>query len=303
MNKNRLSFIRNSGIWTDILPVAALLAIILTLAGDIIGELFLYSSGTLGLFNLLSGDEDISQFLAMYAVFIGSWVLFFLFAGAFKYNRPMMKCLCYSKNGNTARGALLGLLLGFGTNGFCILLSSLMGDIKLSFGGFRPVLLLAFFAVVLIQSGAEEIVCRCYLYQKLRRRYRHPAVAIVANAALFAALHLLNPGITVVSVLEIIIVGIVCSLFVYYFDCLWAAILLHTGWNFTQSILFGLPNSGMVSKYSLFKLDAASARNGLFYNVNFGVEGSVGSLIVLTLLMIALICIGRKNGERKDYWL
>ena len=159
MNKNRPLFIRSTGIWTDILPIAALLSIIMTLAGDILGELVLHSSGAFGLFNLLSGDEDISQFLAMYAVFIGSWVLFFLFAGAFKYNRPMLKCLCYSKNGNTARGALLGLLLGLVTNGFCILLSSLMGDIKLSFGGFRPVLLLAFFAVVLIQSGAEGIVC------------------------------------------------------------------------------------------------------------------------------------------------
>ena len=302
MNKNRPSFLRSSSVFSDSLPIAVILSVVLSIAGDLLGELLFHVCKVTELFTRLSGDEDIGLFLAMYAVFIGIWIIFFLFAAVFKKNRPMLKAVGYHKNGNTFRGALIGLILGILTNGFCILMSALLGDIKLTFNSFRPFLLLGFLFVVLIQSGGEELIDRCYLYQKLRRRYRHPAVAIIGNAAAFSAMHLLNPGITFVSVLQIVIVGVIFSLFVYYFDCLWAAIMMHTGWNFTQSILFGLPNSGIVSKYSLFKLDAASARNGIFYNVNFGVEGSVGSLIVLVLLMVGLILLGRKNGERRDYW-
>ncbi len=32
---------------------------------------------------------------------------------------------------------------------------------------------------------------------------------------------------------------------------------VHMAWNYTQNIIFGLPNSGIVSGFSLFKLDAA----------------------------------------------
>ncbi|MBQ6150371.1 MAG: hypothetical protein IJJ03_01820, partial [Mogibacterium sp.] len=45
-----------------------------------------------------------------------------------------------------------------------------------------------------------------------------------------------------------------------------------------------------------------SARNGLFYNVNFGVEGSLGSSLILIVMIIVLIIINRGRPEKKDYW-
>ena len=115
-------------------------------------------------------------------------------------------------------------------------------------------------------------------------------------------MHLLNDGITVVSVLSIIVVGIVFSLLVYYYDSVWAAFMMHTAWNFTQSIVFGLPNSGLVSEYSLFKLEAASAKNGLFYNVGFGVEGSVGATVLLAIVIAVIVVINRGKPEKNDVW-
>ena len=76
----------------------------------------------------------------------------------------------------------------------------------------------------------------------------------------------------------------------------------HAAWNFTQSIVFGLPNSGLVSAYSVFKLDAASATNGLFYNVNFGVEGSVAANVILAALIVFVLLKNRGNGEHTDVW-
>lgn len=47
------------------------------------------------------------------------------------------------------------------------------------------------FLTVFVQSSAEELLCRGFLYQRLRRSYKHPAVAIVGNSALFADLVLI----------------------------------------------------------------------------------------------------------------
>ena len=76
----------------------------------------------------------------------------------------------------------------------------------------------------------------------------------------------------------------------------------HTLWNYTQNNIFGLPNSGRVSDYSTFKLEAASAQSGLFYDVSFGGEGSIGSVIVFAVVLAVIIFINRGKGEKHDYW-
>ena len=88
----------------------------------------------------------------------------------------------------------------------------------------------------------------------------------------------------------------------HYYDNLWGAMAFHAAWNYTQNIIFGLPNSGIVSEYSIFTLEAASARNGLFYNVNFGVEGSIGATAMLFILAAVIIYINRNKHERNDIW-
>ena len=305
MNKEETGIrkiLRPSRIWTDCLPFALILGVILVFVGSILEELAVKFLPVNYFFGKIVGNMDVGEFVAMYAKFIVFWILYPVFVLIPKYNRPMVKGLAFGKGRNPVKWILIGALLGFGTNGLCILMSVLMGDIKISFNSFSPGILLLFLVAICIQSGAEEIICRSYIYQKLRRRYKTPWVAIIFNSAFFALMHVFNPGITFVSVLQIIIVGMIFALFVYDFDCLWAAIAMHTTWNFTQSILFGLPNSGIVSAYSLFKLDAASARNGFFYNVNFGVEGSIGSVVVLAIPLVILIVIAVKKGEKTDLW-
>ena len=80
------------------------------------------------------------------------------------------------------------------------------------------------------------------------------------------------------------------------------AAAFHAAWNFTQSIFFGLPNSGIVSAYSVFRLDAASATNGPFYNVNFGVEGSAGAVLVLIAVGVVILLKNHGKAEHTDIW-
>lgn len=302
MKEKIKSWTRPTGKWSDMLLIAAFLSVVLMYAGDFLAYFIYYSVPIEEVFALITDSENVIYFMCEYFLFFGNWIVFILVFWVFKNNRPMLKQLAPNKDGNNLKGALIGLLLGSGSNGLCILISAITGDIKLYYNEFNPAIFFTFVFVVLVQSGAEEITDRIYLYQKLRRRYKNPIVAIVGNAAVFAALHLFNPGITAISVLDIVASGVLFTLFVYYYDSVWAAIMYHAAWNFTQNIAFGLPNSGLVSEYSLFKLEAASATNGLFYNVDFGVEGSVGAVLVECSLLIVIIVLNRGKSEKNDIW-
>ena len=269
---------------------------------------------------ILGGNSDAAVFLLDYFAFFGIWIAVFLVVIIFKANRPMLRAVKYESSdvlgntngtdGSTAnraanniKGLLIGLALGFACNGSCVLMSVLLGDIHLEFSGFEFIPFILFFICVFIQSAAEELVDRWYLYQKLRRRYKAPWIAIVVNSLVFMAMHMFNPGVTFLGFAQIFIVGVIFSLFVYYYNGLWVAAAFHAAWNFTQSIFFGLPNSGIVSAYSVFRLDAASATNGLFYNVNFGVEGSVGAVVILIAVGVAIYLKNRGKTEHTDIWI
>ena len=294
--------VRPSGKLTDVFPIAVILSLLVLLGGALLSTLILMIPFLNRFLRSLVYSASMYEFLENYLLFFGIWIVILLNPLIFKGNRPMLKAIGYSRKGNNVTGFLMGLLLGFGTNGFCILMSLLAGDIKLSFYGFDFVVLLTFALAVFIQSGAEELADRFFLYQRLRRRYRHPAVAVLGNALIFALLHVGNPGFTVVSGLQIFLVGLVFSLMVYYYNNLWGTMSFHAAWNYTQNIIFGLPNSGIVSEYSIFRLEAASARNGLFYNVSFGVEGSIGACLLLGLLAAVIIYLNRNRSECLDVW-
>ena len=293
---------RPSRKWTDQFIIAAILSVVLLLAGSVVSDIIYKATDAPSLFEKWLGSDNLAAFFSEYLMFIGIWIITFLFVVVPKSNRPMLKAWGYNRDGNNIKGIIAGALLGFGCNGFCVLMSVLMGDIKLSFYGVNPTILLAFLLVVMIQSGAEEITDRLYLYQKLRRRYKSPLFAIIINPVVFMLLHVVNDGFTVLAGVQIVLVGIIFSVLVYYYNSLWAAIWFHTLWNYTQNIIFGLPNSGRVSDYSTFKLEAASAQSGLFYDVEFGVEGSIGSTLVLAVVLAVIIFINRGKGEKRDYW-
>ena len=305
LTEQKRTFLRASGGLTDFFPIAVLLSFLLMILGDVISRLldrYVIPAQQIAM-NLL-GDADAVPFLLQYFEFFGIWIAFLIVLLLFRNNRPMWKAFFYNGHGNNLRAILIGILLGGGMNGTCILLSWLTGDIKLSFNGFAPLPFFTFLLCVMIQSGAEEIVDRCYLYQKLRRRYRWPVIAVLVNSLIFMALHMMNPGVTKLGLLQVFLIGVLFSLIVYYWDSLWTVIWAHTAWNFSQSIVFGLPNSGIVSKYSVFKLEAASARDGIFYNTSFGVEGSLGANVIIGAAIVIVLIWGfaGKRGEKKDHW-
>ena len=229
-------------------------------------------------------------------------LLVIIFSFLVKPDRPVLRAIGKKVKGNNFKNALIGLIVGVAMNAACVLAAVLNKDIHLYFNQMNIAKMigasLMLFIAVFIQSSSEELVCRGFMYQRFRKTCKSPAVAIVAPSLLFGMLHLNNPGITVLSFANIVLVGLLFALMVHYCDSFWMPCMAHTGWNFSQAILFGLPNSGNVSPFTIFKLDAASARDSFAYNVGFGVEGTVFACVVITVVLIALSIYGIKSKKQ-----
>ena len=290
---------RDGYTWKDSMIVSILIFFLMFLVGTGIGL-------PIGkIFELFSneGNAEFLRILSENFGFLGYWMIAILYLLLVKSDKPILRAFGREPRGNTVKMALWGLLIGLGLNALCVGIAVFHGDIQLSFTSFPVLKLLLVFLSVLAQSGGEEILCRGVLYQRLRKAYRNPWVAILVNPLVFVLMHLLNPGITVWAVLSTYLVGVAFSLMVYYLDSLWMAIAAHAAWNFTQNFIFGLPNSGTVYDFAIFKLNSATARTSLCYNVQFGVEASVPAVLVWAFTAAILLWLGKKkNLKSLDVW-
>lgn len=134
---------------------------------------------------------------------------------------------------------------------------------------------LAFFLLV---SLAEELLGRAYLINNHSGSYVH---AVVVSSCLFAALHLGNPGIDLVALINIALIG---ALFAYMY--IWTGSLLmpigyHWAWNFALNNIFSYPVSGLQRSASLLVLAVDGPR--LLTGGDFGPEASLLASPVIIL--------------------
>lgn len=240
--------------------------------------------------------EDLFNTWILYFEFIGMWICGLVIILVFKRYRPILKAFSTKLKGNNIKSAVIGgLSLGFGLNVLIALVAIATGAIKIHYVGLGLGSFMLLLVAVLIQSGAEELVARVFIYQRLRKDFpKWPVIAILGNGLFFMAIHLNNPGISFISKLMMAVVSVLYSLVVYYFDSVWIPIVAHTTWNFTQSIILGLPNSGVVFPISMFKLDAST--NNFAFDSVFGLEGSILAVILCIVVCVGIYCLGRKKG-------
>lgn len=271
------------------------------LLGVIAGDLA--AVGGLELFDLLTDIRSpaIVFIMECYMCMVFSVLVFVLFCRFTRKNRFILEGML-PKNDRRFLGKFgVGVLLGFLSNFFCILCALLHGDIKLvwdfSITGI-PVMLLAFIAVF-FQSASEEAWCRGFMYERISIHY--PLwVAILVNSAVFGLLHSFNDGVTAFAIVSIVMSGIAYSLIRWYSGSIWTAFGIHTMWNFTQNFIFGLPNSGLVSEVSMFRLDAITGIDSFTYNYEFGVEAAWPALFIDSLIAIVIIVLACRNGRIRE---
>jgi hypothetical protein len=147
-----------------------------------------------------------------------------------------------------------------------------------------PALLLVLLLVLFfIQGGIEEWVVRGYIYRALKERWR-PFWAALASSVLFSLLHALNPSVSAIALLNIILAGLILAALVERSGSLWGAAVAHGFWNFAVACLLSLPVSG----FRLFHLlDVSTPGDDRLTGGAFGPEGS----LALTLLGLGLAAV------------
>lgn len=148
----------------------------------------------------------------------------------------------------------------------------------------------------ILQSSTEEILTRGWFMHVVGARHK-PVIGFVLSSVIFGFMHLLNPGVTALSIINIILVGLVLGLYVIHTQDLWGACGIHAAWNFSQSNVFGFNVSGMeTSTHSLLRFSA----NGPDFLTGgaFGPEASIMATII-TVLFIGILLFKLKSSYKE----
>ncbi len=109
-------------------------------------------------------------------------------------------------------------------------------------------------------------------------------IAAIFMSCLFGAVHLLNPGESAPGIAAVFLAGMVFSYALWHTGSLWWAIGFHMAWDWAQSFLYGVPDSGFLSAGRLFNTHPTG--NPLLSGGTAGPEGSVFVLPTLVLVMV-----------------
>lgn len=282
---------------------ALILALIFLNIGSLIGSLL-----TLPLIVIMSiipyfeSNQNLIILLSSLISFIGISLL--VFFRVKKIEKRNISSIGFEKSGFFKK-YLLGFVIGLILMSIVVLILYLFGFVDINKNPSQPVGIFAVSNVSIIligwiiQGGTEEILTRGWLMNVLSARY-NIHIGLFISSVFFGALHLPNPNVDYIAILNIILVGYLFGLYVLKTNDLWGACGIHSAWNFAQGNLFGFEVSGInVSIGSLLDLNLKG--NPSISGGNFGPEAGLCSTVVL-LLGIILIFYLDKKGLFKKYF-
>ena len=203
------------------------------------------------------------------------------------------------------RNFAVGLVTGAALLSFLVIALRASGllvfDARLLFGRdiFRDGLIWA--AGFLLVALAEEMLLRGYLQFTLTRALRSLflrllsplqadragfwASAIILSIA-FGYSHVGNPGESPLGLVDAALVGLVFCLSLWRTGSLWWAIGFHAAWDWAQSFLYGVADSGLMVRGHLFATHPVGRPI-----LSGGLTGPEGSALLLPILFAAWVAI------------
>ena len=221
--------------------------------------------------------EDI--FVTLGRFIIVPFVIYFYVT---KIEKRSWRSIGFSK-GNGFSSTLKGLLFGFLMFSAVVAIGMLLGQFR--FEGYdlsSLILVIPYFILFAIQCFSEEMYARGWTITYFFKRHSI-FLAMVINCIVFALPHLLSPGIDLLSIVNIFIVGMVFAVMFLRFDNIWVCGGVHTAWNFSQGIILGFNVSGYTTP-SIMKFSQVGQNL-----INGGAFGPESSLITTAVFIISLI--------------
>jgi membrane protease YdiL (CAAX protease family) len=147
---------------------------------------------------------------------------------------------------------------------------------------------------------AEEYMLRGYLQYTLMRGIFGPGestspararaiafwIAAILMSILFGAGHLGNAHENPMGLVMVFVAGMVFSYALWRTGSLWWAVGFHMAWDWAQSFLYGVPDSGQISVGRLFQTHPVGNRF-----LSGDIDGPEGSVYVIPVLLLVVIII------------
>jgi len=191
-----------------------------------------------------------------------------------------------------ADGALYGLALGALLIGIVVAALALASVATFDAGGAFARAGLP--GVAILAGTFEELVARGVVLRNLENVFGSFA-AIALSALLFASLHIGNPGATPLSIAALGIEGGVMLGAVYVATrSLWWTAGIHAAWNFTQTGLFGIADSGH-SGQGLLRTELVGP--DWLTGAAFGIEASLVSVVLCVIVAALFLIYAHRRGH------
>lgn len=134
-----------------------------------------------------------------------------------------------------------------------------------------------------IQASAEEVIFQGWALPHLSKKYG-VLTAIIVVPVIFTAIHLMNPGVTLIRIICWILYGIFAGLYFLYDRSIYGIAAYHIGWNWSLGQLFGATRY-VDDEIAMSLLGLNRQGNALLTGGEFG---SGGTLFEAGLLMIGI---------------
>lgn len=278
--------------------VHPIFAVILAIVFLTLGELFM-------LFMLFLPKAETLLMKAIYSdiemILTFGGAVFFVFLWVRFVEKRSISSIGFWRN-QWIRKYLRGALIGFVFISIPVMILLLTGIVQLQMQQITPTAIIGIvgsLVAFLIQGATEEIVVRGWLFPVLSVR-SHIWIGIVVTSFLFGFLHLLNPGITILSISNIILVGVFAAFYALKDSSLWGICAWHSLWNWAQFNIYGFAVSGM-AMYSTPLFKPVTKGSEVLHGGSFGIEGSIITTIMLSIASIILWRqLWGKNAKQRD---
>lgn len=300
--KNISPFNNRTDMPAAMLVIKKLLAFILCFAaGTLLGNAVVIGAMIVGGKKFLQGEtftESTMELLGLYAMagMIAASVLYWKIIE----KRNLSEMGVTGHIGGLFVGALIGTVLLF------VCVSAIMLTGSISFEGLsqdiNTSMLLLMLGGYIIQSAAEEFLCRGLVLCSLKDRVPMP-VAIAASTFVFTFNHWGNfigsePEYIFLGLLCLIIISCIFSFLTLKTKSIWTACGLHSMWNFCLSCILGLALSGEGASAAL--IDMKSVGKNLLNGGKYGIEASLVTGMVLAAASVLLWFSYKKDNKERQ---
>lgn len=190
-----------------------------------------------------------------------------------------------------SKDILYGLITGIFMMGIGSLLLYFSGNLTYDTINFNLIAFLQAVLLFIFVSINEEVFVRGYILRNMMGSM-NKYIALVVSSLLFMALHLMNPNLSLVGVINLVLAGILLGIGYIFTKNLWFPLALHFSWNFFQGPIFGFEVSG-TNTNSLISHTIQGSE--LLTGGKFGLEGSLVATALCSIAILVFWAIYKKQ--------